>query len=243
MLTNKWFWVQIRKKTLEILKVFIVLLIGKFQLCFVKERIVKSALALFWRYGVKSVTMDDIAKDLGISKRTIYQHFPDKEAILKMVIQEELGSQQCEMEELGEQTDNPIEQMLRGTDTMRVAMANMNPTLLYDIRKYYPDSWDLFQDYKREVLIKGTRDNLMAGIEGGWYLPDLDVEVLSLLSIQEFEIAFDPTIFPPDKFHMINVHIQFVHHFLRGIMSEKGFTFYNNIKEKLTTEYNNTHEK
>lgn len=208
-----------------------------------KDRIVKAALNLFWRYGVKSVTMDDIAKDLGISKRTIYQHYPDKEAILKVVIQEELSSQQCEMEILGEQTDNPIEQMLRGTDKMRVAMANMNPTLLYDIRKYYPESWVLFQAYKHQVLIKGTRDNLIAGKDEGWYRSDIDVEVLALLSIQEFEIAFDPTIFPPDKFHMIHVHIQFVHHFLRGIMSEKGFTFYNQIQQKLITEFINTHEK
>jgi AcrR family transcriptional regulator len=56
----------------------------------VKERIIKSALNLFWRYGIKSVTMDDIAKDLGISKRTIYQHYSDKEAILALVIQEEI---------------------------------------------------------------------------------------------------------------------------------------------------------
>lgn len=174
--------------------------------------------------------MDDIAKELGISKRTIYQHYTDKEAILKMVIEEELGSQQCEMEELGVITDNPIDQMIQATDQMRTAMAQMNPALLYDLKKYYPDSWGLFQSYKYEFIMKGIRDNLMNGIATGFYRPDLNVDVLARLRIEEFEIAFDPNIFPPDKFHMMDVQMQFVHHFLRGIMTEQGFAYYNTIK-------------
>lgn len=207
-----------------------------------KDRIVRSALNLFWRYGVKSVTMDDIAKDLGISKKTIYQHYPDKEAILKMVIHEELNTQQCMMEEVGQATNNPIEQMLRSTDKMRRDMANMNPALLYDLKKYYPDSWALFVQYKQDFLIEGIKQNLLSGIENGLYRTDFDVNILALLRMEEFMLAFDPTIFPPDKYHMINVEIQFVHHFLRGVMTEKGFASYNEIKEKLITEFN-THEK
>ncbi|MCE7043587.1 TetR/AcrR family transcriptional regulator [Dyadobacter sp. CY312] len=207
-----------------------------------KERIVKSALNLFWRYGIKSVTMDDIAKELGISKRTIYQHYSDKEAILKVVIQEELSSQQCDMEQLDEMTDNPIDQMIQATDQMRTAMAHMNPALLYDLKKYYPESWGLFQSYKHEFILKGIRDNMYHGISLGFYRPDIDVDVLSLLRIEEFEIAFDPSIFPPDKFHMMRVQMQFVHHFLRGIMTEKGFEYYNTIKDKSVIEFN-THEK
>jgi AcrR family transcriptional regulator len=208
----------------------------------VKERIVKSAFSLFWRYGIKSVTMDDIARELGISKRTIYQHYSDKEAILKMVIQEELSSQQCDMEQLDEITDNPIDQMIQATDQMRTAMAHMNPALLYDLKKYYPESWGLFQAYKHEFILKGIRDNMVRGIAEGYYRPDIDVEVLSLLRIGEFEIAFDPSIFPPDKFHMMLVQMQFVHHFLRGILTEKGFEYYNTIKDKSVIELN-THEK
>jgi AcrR family transcriptional regulator len=208
----------------------------------VKERIVKSAFSLFWRYGIRSVTMDDIARELGISKRTIYQHYSDKEAILKMVIQEELSSQQCDMEQLDEITDNPIDQMIQATDQMRTAMAHMNPALLYDLKKYYPESWGLFQAYKHEFILKGIRDNMVRGIAEGYYRPDIDVEVLSLLRIGEFEIAFDPSIFPPDKFHMMLVQMQFVHHFLRGILTEKGFEYYNTIKDKSVIELN-THEK
>lgn len=206
-----------------------------------KERIVESALNLFWRYGIKSVTMDDIAKELGISKRTIYQHYPDKEAILAMAIKGELSSQKCEIEKLDFNSHNPIEQMIQAADQIRTAIAHMNPTLIYDLKKYYPESWGLFQTYKNEFIIRNIRENITQGISLGLYRSDIDVEVLSLLRMQEFEMAFDPTVYPSDKFHMMHVQTQFVHHFLRGILTEKGFEYYNTTKDRSETEF--IHEK
>ncbi|WP_229214086.1 TetR/AcrR family transcriptional regulator [Dyadobacter flavalbus] len=207
-----------------------------------KERILKSALNLFWRYGIKSVTMDDIARDLGISKRTIYQHFSDKEAILAQVIEEEITSQKCEMQKLDELAANPIEQIIYASGQMRDALANMNPTLLYDLKKYYPKAWNLFQSYKKEHLIKNIQDNLKEGIKQGFYRPDIDVEVFSLLRIEQTVMAFDPTIFPVRNFNMMHIQMQFLLHFLRGILSEKGFEYYNTIKDKSAIEIN-IHEK
>jgi AcrR family transcriptional regulator len=209
----------------------------------VKERIIKSALTLFWRYGIKSVTMDDIAKDLGISKRTIYQHYSDKEAILALVIQEEIKTQKCEMEKLDEQASNPIEQMMYASTQMRDTLSDMNPTLLYDLKKYYPAAWELFQTYKHEYIIKSIRDNLVKGIELGLYRPDIDVEILSILRVEQIVMAFDPTVFPARKFNMMHTQMQFLLHFLRGVLSEKGFEYYyNTIKDRSAIE-NNTHEK
>ncbi|WP_031528284.1 TetR/AcrR family transcriptional regulator [Dyadobacter crusticola] len=207
-----------------------------------KDRIIKSALNLFWRYGIKSVTMDDIARDLGISKRTIYQHYSDKEAILALVIKEELNSQQCELEKLDEQAENPIEQLIYSSVQMRETMANMNPTFLYDLKKYYPDAWELFQTYKHEYIIKSLRDNLIKGIELGLYRPEIDVDILALLRVEQVVMGFDPTIFPPKKFDMLQIQMQFLLHFLRGVLSEKGFEFYNTIKDKSALEIN-IHEK
>jgi TetR/AcrR family transcriptional regulator, cholesterol catabolism regulator len=208
----------------------------------VKERIIKSALNLFWRYGVKSVTMDDIAKDLGISKRTIYQHYSDKEAILALVIQKEIMDQKCEMEKLDEKAANPIEQMMYASAQMRDTLSDMNPALLYDLKKYYPNAWELFEAYKHDYLLKSIRENLVLGIEQGFYRPDIDVEVLAVLRIEQIVMAFDPTIYPQKKFNMMHTQMQFLLHFLRGILSEKGFEYYNTIKDRSAIEIN-FHEK
>lgn len=207
-----------------------------------KERIIKSALHLFWRYGIRSVTMDDIARDLGISKRTIYQHYSDKEAILALVIQEEIRTQKCEMQKVEELAQSPIEEMMYATIQMQDTLSDMNPTLLYDLKKYYPNAWELFQNYKQEYIIKGIRDNLVKGIELGVYRTDIDVDVLSLLRVEQIVLAFDPTIYPAKKYNMMHVQMQFLKHFLNGILSEKGFEYYNTIKDKTAIELN-THEK
>jgi hypothetical protein len=76
--------------------------------------------------------------------------------------------QKCEMEKLEEQADNPIEQMMYATIQMRDTLRNMNPTLLYDLKKYYPAHGSFFRTYKHEYIIKSIRDNLIKGIELGF---------------------------------------------------------------------------
>jgi TetR/AcrR family transcriptional regulator, cholesterol catabolism regulator len=206
----------------------------------VKDRIIKEAFNLFWRYGIKSVTMDDIARELGISKRTIYQHFPDKNAIVSMVIRNELNSQTCQVDEIEETISNPVDQMIQLSVHMRLMMANINPTLLFDLKKYHPEAWQLFTDYKHQYIIQSVRDNLGNGMKMGLYRSDIDIEVLSRLRIEQIEMAFDPTLFPFNQFDMIHVQIQFLNHFLRGILTQEGFNYYNSL-EKTAIE-SNTHE-
>lgn len=206
-----------------------------------KERIIKEASKLFWRYGIKSVTMDDIARELGISKRTIYQHFPDKNAIVVEVIQNELGSQTCEFDAIEEAVSNPVDQMIQLSAHMRIMMANINPALLFDLKKYHPEGWQLFTEYKHQYVMQNVRENLKMGIEMGLYRDDIDIEVLSRLRIEQIEMAFDPTLFPFSQFDMVHVQIQFINHFLRGILTPEGFNYYNTL-EKSAIE-SNTHEK
>ncbi|WP_229248409.1 TetR/AcrR family transcriptional regulator [Dyadobacter sandarakinus] len=207
-----------------------------------KERIIQSAYKLFWRYGIKSVTMDDIARELGISKRTIYQHYADKEAILELVIRQVLADEQCEIERIDEQGPNPVEQMIFTTEQMQQTLTHMNPTFLYDLKKYYPDAWGLFDSYKHEVILRHIRDNLDRGIALGLYHADIDTEILSLLRVEQVMMAFDHTIFTNKKHNVMYIQLELLTHFLRGILSEKGLQHYNSIKGKSAIEYN-THEK
>jgi AcrR family transcriptional regulator len=208
----------------------------------VKERIIKEAFNLFWRYGIKSVTMDDIAKDLGISKRTIYQHYPDKDAIVVLVVQQELEVQKLQMDKMDEDNLNPIEQMIQASDYMRISLAHMNPVVFHDLKKYHPQAWELFHQYKHQFIIRSIRDNLVEGIEKGLYRRNIDVDILSLLRIEQVLMAFDPTVFPADRFNMMNVQMEFIHHFLRGILTEKGLEYYSQYTEESATQAK-IHEK
>lgn len=192
----------------------------------ISNRILLTAAALFTRYGIKSVTMDDVAAELGISKKTIYQHFADKDEIVYQVVQLELEKDQCEYEELDKVSENTIEKIMRSADMMRVQFAAMNPSLIFDVKKYHPRAWRIFQEHKQKFLLESIRQDLLRGIQEGLFRPDLNVEILSRLRMEEIEMGFDYQLFPPDKFNLLDIQLVFLDHFIRGILSEHGVVIY-----------------
>lgn len=193
---------------------------------------------MFWRYGIKSITMDDIAKELGISKKTIYQHFADKDEIVKEVIEKELDCEKSDMERLKSEVRDPIEEVMKASEYMRANFATISPVLFHDLKKYHPKAWTLFQKHKYEHIVHTISANLTEGKTMGLYRRDIDVEILARLRLEQIEMAFDTTIYPPQKFSMMDVQIQFIHHFLRGILTEEGFKLYNTYIEKSVIESN-----
>lgn len=194
---------------------------------------------LYWRYGVRSVTMDDIAREIGISKKTIYQHFLDKDAIVEEVIRQELEKVRKVMEQIEREAENPIDQMLRASRYLQQEMTCVNPVLFFDLRKYCPKGWELFQSHKYQHVIRDVSLNLEKGIQQGLYRKDLNVGLMARLHIEQIELAFDPTVFPPGEFSPIEVQIQVLHHFLRGLLTEKGFQLYNQYVDQPVIEVKN----
>ena len=186
--------------------------------------------------------MSDVARELGISKKTIYQHFSDKDAIIKEVMQQQLLCEEQDMERIEREATDPIDEVLRISEYIRAMFSTMNPVLLFDLKKYHTAAWKMFQAHKEGKLIEGISRNMQKGMEQGLYRTDINVNVLAKLRLEQVELGFDPTIFPPDRFNLLDVQLQFVHHFLRGILTEKGFQrYYSYINTKQpSTESNPT---
>ncbi|MVM29890.1 TetR family transcriptional regulator [Spirosoma sp. HMF4905] len=192
-----------------------------------KERILAEAEKLFWKYGVRSVTMEDIAHQLGISKKTIYQHFNDKEQILYQVIQDKTGRDQSEMDCMVTETSNPVEEILGVLNMIRKNADQVSPNLLIDIKRYYPQAFALFRQYKEGQIMKSILDNIQKGISQGIYRSDINPSILARLRVEQIELAFNHNLFPSDQYSMHDVQAELMHHFVRGMLTEKGFTIYN----------------
>ena len=192
-----------------------------------KERILSEAERLFWKYGVRSVTMEDIAKQLGISKKTIYQHFSDKEQILYQVIQNKTTQNQSAMECMVIDTTNPVEEILSVLHMMQKNADQVSPNLLIDIKRYYPQAFSLFRQYKEGQIMRSILENIQKGIEQGLYRPDINPTILARMRVEQIELAFNDEMFPTDQFSMHDIQAELIHHFVRGMLTEKGFTIYN----------------
>jgi len=173
--------------------------------------------------------MEDIARLAGISKKTIYQHFEDKNALVEEVSKNFLRKEKCREVEISAQLNHPIEEMIMATRMMREMMANINPVVFHDLQKYYPRAWNHYTEHKKHFLTV-VKENLVKGIEQGYYRNDLDVEILSRMRIESVELAFNQAVFPHKEFQILDIQITFIDHFIRGIVTEKGLKAYEAIK-------------
>jgi AcrR family transcriptional regulator len=198
-----------------------------------KSRILEKGTQLFFRYGVKSVTMDAIAADLGISKKTIYQHFPDKDSMVLQVVEIFVQQDEVKWAELDKQFPNVIEKMFKSFEMMKEMLSQMDPRLLFEIEKYFPNAYKVFRDYNEKGIHAYLINDFKKGIQFGYFRRDIDVELLARLRMAEVGLAFNPDFYPNNKLSLYETQLTLMDIFMRGILTEKGLTLYNSYQNNL----------
>jgi AcrR family transcriptional regulator len=198
------------------------------------ERIIEGGEELFLKAGIKSVTMDDIARHLGMSKKTIYQFFKDKNQLVTALVTKKLKEDEEQMIEFINKSSNVIEEMINMTKCSEDMFSRINPIVIHDMQKYHPDAWKVFQQFKSEVLISTLEELLTKGIKQGYIRPEIDPKIVARMRVNTVELGFNTTIFPVAEFNTWKVQVQFLDHFNYGICTLKGYKLlnqYRNIKE------------
>lgn len=187
-----------------------------------KKRIVAGAAELFHKYGIRSVSMDDIARHLSVSKKTIYQYFKDKDEVVTLALKSHMEMEKMEYDEVFDSSSNAVEELAMVSKCMRKDFKDMNPSLLFDMQKYHPDAWQIWLEFKNEYIKNHVVQNLKRGIEEGYYRKDIDPEVMGRFRVEQVQLAFDDTVFPTDTFSFKEVQMQFFNHFVHGIVTDTG---------------------
>ena len=201
-----------------------------------RDKILKGAEGLFTKYGVRSISMDDIARHLSVSKKTLYQHFTDKEDIVTLVFESVLSESRKEFEAIHETAENAIDELAKLSVCLKKNVDEINPSLLFDLQKYYPKAWAVWLEFKRMCIYDSIKKNLDQGIAEGFYRPEINTEILSIVRMALIETAFDDKTFSHYKFKMTEVQMQIFEHFVYGILTEKGKKQYLRCKEKNAPE-------
>jgi AcrR family transcriptional regulator len=199
-----------------------------------KEKILKGAEMLFMKYGIRSISMDDIARHLGVSKKTLYQHFTDKDEMITQISKIHLERNIEEMEMCSSTAENAIDELGKISVCLKKDMEELNPSVLFDLQKYHPKAWSVWTDFKRKFIKESVVRNLNKGIEEGFFRPEINVEVLAALRMQMVEDVFDERIFPKDKFNLAEAQAQVFDHFVYGLCTEKGRKSYQKYKTETT---------
>ena len=181
---------------------------------------------LYHRYGIKSVTMDDVAHHLCISKKTLYEYFQDKKDLVTKVLDAEHSGNCMVFEEIMKRKLNAIEELFEMYKSIKKMIQDYNQSMDYDIRKYYPDLYTRVREARRSAMVGNSLINMKKGKKEGLYRKDLNEDILARLHMFRIENLADNELFSTDELNSFEVfHELFVYH-LQGIMSSKGRDFF-----------------
>ena len=197
-----------------------------------KEEIIDTALKLFMKYGIRSVTMDDIARELSISKKTIYQHFADKDEIVSLAAENHLNCEMENMDEVNGEASNAIEELFLASKAMRSSFKNLNPAVLHDIKRFHKTAWNHFVRFKSEYIYNSVVKNLNKGIKEGYFRPEINVDILATFRVSQVELGFSDEVFPKDKFDFKEVQNQIFDNFVYGLLTDAGRKLYMEYQQK-----------
>lgn len=187
-----------------------------------KERIQQKAHDLFMEYGLRSVSMDDIANALGISKKTIYQFFADKDELVQAVLSDVItNNKDCCQRDISI-SENAVHEIFIAMDMMAEMLGGMNPSLLFDMQKYHPATYEKFRLYKNEFLYNVMRQNLLRGIEEGLYRDDLNIEIIARFRVEGIMVCFNKEFQTQVKQNLVIIEQEIIHHYVCGIANMKG---------------------
>jgi AcrR family transcriptional regulator len=196
-----------------------------------QERILLKGDELFRRFGIRSITMDDIAKQLGVSKKTIYQHYPDKDELVIAMTKLNISRHFNEVEKCcGPASINAIAEMFAVNNSVGEMIRSFNPIMFYDLQKYHPKAWLAFREFRNLYVLAKIVENMHRGIAEGYYRNDVNIEILSRMRIEQVDMTFNYDIYPPTEFQFHKVMEELTFHFLYGLVNQKGYELINQYK-------------
>jgi AcrR family transcriptional regulator len=196
-----------------------------------QEKILKKSLELFFKYGIKRVTMDDIAKELGMSKKTIYQYHKEKDDLVYQLCVVEMQKHQCTFRNIEKQSNDPIHEIVLISNTMSEMMQHINPIFFLDLQKFHPIAFQEFKTLKDNFALKDLQRNIKSGKELGVYRADVDEEFAAKYRLAQIDMLMFGNYFTYEKISFSQSHQLLLDMFVYGICTSKGYQLINEYKK------------
>ena len=189
----------------------------------IKDRIKQKADELYRRYGIKSVTMDEIASQLGVSKKTIYQSFDDKNALVDAVVVEMLDYNKLCSQNSRLDAQNAVQEVYFGIENLQNMLHDMNPSILFDIERGHPGTFKKFTEFKHNFLFDLMKTNIERGKKEGLYRPEVNADLISKIRIETIMLPFNEELFPKNHYSLVYVQQELIEYFLFSMVTSKGY--------------------
>ena len=201
-----------------------------------EKEIITRAGEIYMKYGLKSVTMDDMARQLSISKKTLYKYVSDKADLVKKVMSSFKEQDQQEVTLICQNAQNSIDEVFGISKKVVEILADTHPSIFYDLEKYYPEAWEIMCNHHDHFVMDCVKKNLDKGKEEGLYRSDLNTDIIAKVYTSRMDEIFSEDLFPASQYNRAELYLELFRYHIRGIASPKGIEY---LKEKVQKEQSN----
>jgi len=194
--------------------------------------ILSKTFELYEKYAIKRVTMDDVARELGISKKTLYQFVANKNELVEKVIRSEIELAGKRHESIKFMNLNSIGELFEVSKMMNERLKKHNPALFFDLRKYYPAIFKEITKIKREKAYESVLNNLKKGMKEGLYRKEINPDIIAKIYVSRIEHNYDNSIFSIAEVTSIEVFNEVLIYHLHGICNENGLKILSEKQEE-----------
>ncbi len=177
---------------------------------------------LFMRYGIKGLTMDDVARELGISKKTLYQFVENKDDLVMKVVERHLTEEKMQDCMHQENAENALHEIFLVIQQSAADFQKMKSNLLFELQRFHRAAWEKIQEYQQKHLFQIILDNLHRGIQEGLYRTNFNPDIVARLHNVGVFLLFDENYFPSSKYSREEIMREYLLHYLYGIVSDPG---------------------
>lgn len=189
---------------------------------------------LLFLYGTKSITLDDIASRMGISKKTIYSCCPDKKNLVDRIVVDYLSAHRADAERVRSESRHAIDEVLQMARLARARMEQVSPAFLFDLNKYYPDIWARFEQYRTQEIFGQVVDVIKRGQQEGLFRTDLDTEIVAAMHLQHIRLLTEPGQQPRPERPVGDLIRHIISIFLQGIVTRKGLDVMSQLEKEIS---------
>jgi AcrR family transcriptional regulator len=200
------------------------------------NKILLVATDLFRQYGFKAITMDEIARRGGISKKTLYQHFTSKPDVVLAAVDSYQKHIHNVVQQVIDDSENAVEAMVRINAVLGQMFRQMNPIAMMELQRFFPESYKAFRDHQLDEDVELIRRNIVRGMEEGLYRLGMDADLLARYRLESCMVIFQPNSLVNQTHHPHQAALAIMENFLYGLMTPKGEKLYQKYSDKYLNE-------
>lgn len=191
-----------------------------------KALILEKATEVFLKFGIKSVTMDDMARELAMSKKTLYNHFQDKNDLVVQIIKLKTNNDRLECKTIIHEAENAIDELYHISAYVAEMMSHIHPSVFYDLRKFHPEASTILHNHKWKFVMEMILANIKRGKKEGLYRKELNEKVVAAIYVASTDLISESDIFSASQVQSDVIFNEIVQFQLHGMVNAQGLTYY-----------------